>query len=109
MALAGEAAYLDGGKLADDGGGQIAALPTSWSVQVGSFARRVNAHKAAAQARRAAQDVLGAVPARLTMVTRGNIPLWRVRFHNLDETQARSACAVLFSEGRPCVAIAETG
>jgi D-alanyl-D-alanine carboxypeptidase len=43
------------------------------------------------------------------MVTRGNIPLWRVRFHNLDETQARSACAVLFSEGRPCVAIAETG
>jgi len=53
--------------------------------------------------------VLGAVPARLTMVTRGNIPLWRVRFHNLDETQARSACAVLFSEGRPCVAIAETG
>jgi D-alanyl-D-alanine carboxypeptidase len=43
------------------------------------------------------------------MVTRGNIPLWRVRFHNLDETQARSACAVLFSEGRSCVAIAETG
>jgi len=109
VALAGEAAYLDGGKLADDGGGQIAALPTSWSVQVGSFARRVNAHKAAAQARRAARDVLGAVPARLTMVTRGNIPLWRVRFHNLDETQARTACAVLFAEGRPCVAIAETG
>ncbi len=109
VALAGEAASLDGGKLADDGGGQIAALPTSWSVQVGSFARRVNAHKAAAQARRAARDVLGVVPARLTMVTRGNIPLWRVRFHNLDETQARSACAVLFSEGRPCVAIAETG
>ncbi|MAC40105.1 MAG: D-alanyl-D-alanine carboxypeptidase, partial [Oceanicaulis sp.] len=59
--------------------------------------------------RRTARSVLGAIPARLTMVTRGNIPLWRVRFHNLDETQARTACAVLFAEGRPCVAIAETG
>jgi D-alanyl-D-alanine carboxypeptidase len=109
VALAGEAAYLDGGTPVDDADGQLTELPTSWSVQVGSFARRVNAHKAAAQARRAARDVLGKIPARLTMVTRGNIPLWRVRFHNLDETQARSACAVLFSEGRPCVAIAETG
>ena len=109
VALAGEAAYLDGGTPVDDADGQLTELPTSWSVQVGSFARRVNAHKAAAQARRAARDVLGTIPARLTMVTRGNIPLWRVRFHNLDETQARSACAVLFSEGRPCVAIAETG
>jgi len=42
------------------------------------------------------------------MVTRGNIPLWRVRFHNLDETEARSACAVLFAKGRPCVAIEES-
>ena len=106
VALGGEAAYLDG----DDPAAQInAATPTRWSVQVGSFARRVNAHKAAATARRSARSVLGAIPARLTMVTRGNIPLWRVRFNNLDETQARTACAVLFAEGRPCVAIAETG
>ena len=71
VALAGEAAYLDGGTPVDDADGQLTELPTSWSVQVGSFARRVNAHKAAAQARRAARDVLGTIPARLTMVTRG--------------------------------------
>ncbi|MGC6497240.1 MAG: D-alanyl-D-alanine carboxypeptidase family protein [Candidatus Puniceispirillaceae bacterium] len=106
VALGGAAAYLDGD---DPAPASNAAAPTRWSVQVGSFARRVNAHKAAATARRTARSVLGAIPARLTMVTRGNIPLWRVRFHNLDETQARTACAVLFAEGRPCVAIAETG
>ena len=105
IALGGEAAYLDGDAATT---AQINP-PTSWSVQVGSFARRVNAHKAAATARRTARSVLGTIPARLTMVTRGNIPLWRVRFHNLDEKQARTACAVLFAEGRPCVAIAETG
>jgi D-alanyl-D-alanine carboxypeptidase len=105
IALGGEAAYLDG-----DAATTIQRNPpTSWSVQVGSFARRVNAHKAAATARRTARSVLGTTPARLTMVTRGNIPLWRVRFYNLDEKQARTACAVLFAEGRPCVAIAETG
>ena len=60
----------------------------------------------AGKARRS--SVLGKTPARLTMVTRGNIPLWRVRFHNLDETEARSACAVLFAKGRPCVAIEES-
>jgi D-alanyl-D-alanine carboxypeptidase len=78
-----------------------------WSVQIGSFAKRANAHKAAALARRTTDGVLASTPARLTMVTRGSIPLWRVRFHNLDETQARSACAALFAKGRPCMAIAE--
>lgn len=106
LALAGESGYLDGRpptpNLRRDEG------PSKWSVQVGSFAKRANAHKAAAQARRAAVQVLGSTPARLTMVTRGNIPLWRVRFHNLDETEARSACAVLFAKGRPCVAIEES-
>ena len=106
LALAGESGYLDGKpptpKLRKNDG------PSKWSVQVGSFAKRANAHKAAAQARRAAVQVLGSTPARLTMVTRGNIPLWRVRFHNLDETEARSACAVLFAKGRPCVAIEES-
>lgn len=78
-----------------------------WSVQIGSFAQRVNAHRAAAQARRMADNVLGMTPARLTLVTSGDMPLWRVRFHNLDETQARSACAVLFAEGSPCIAVRE--
>ncbi|WP_438996433.1 D-alanyl-D-alanine carboxypeptidase family protein [Candidatus Puniceispirillum sp.] len=78
-----------------------------WSVQIGSFARRVNAHRAAAKARRMVDNVLGMTPARLTLVTNGNMPLWRVRFHDLDETQARSACAALFAEGSPCIAVRE--
>ncbi|MBT6565381.1 MAG: D-alanyl-D-alanine carboxypeptidase [Candidatus Puniceispirillum sp.] len=78
-----------------------------WSVQIGSFAQRVNAHRAAAKARRMADNVLGMTPARLTLVTSGDMPLWRVRFHDLDETQARSACAVLFAEGSPCIAVRE--
>ncbi len=105
LALAGEPSYLEGAPPSPNL--RLSADPSKWSVQIGSFARRANAHKAAAQARRVAVTVLGSTPARLTMVTRGNIPLWRVRFHNLDETQARSACAVLFAEGRPCVAIEE--
>lgn len=105
VALAGESAYLEGPPPRPDM--TLAAGPTQWSVQIGSFAKRVNAHKAAAQARRATDGVLASTPARLTMVTRGSIPLWRVRFHNLDETQARSACAALFAKGRPCMAIEE--
>ena len=105
VALAGESAYLDGAPATPDV--RMAGSPSQWSVQIGSFAKRANAHRAAAQARRAADGVLSSTPARLTMVTRGNIPLWRVRFHNLDETQARSACAALFAKGRPCMAIEE--
>ena len=78
---------------------------TSWSVQIGSFARRVNAHRAAITARRMAGDALSMTPANLMLVTRGEIPLWRVRFNNLDENQARTACATLFSAGRPCIAL----
>ncbi|ADE39293.1 D-alanyl-D-alanine carboxypeptidase family protein [Candidatus Puniceispirillum marinum] len=84
-----------------------AAIDEVWSVQIGSFARRVNAHRAAAKARRMVDNVLGMTPARLTLVTSGNMPLWRVRFHDLDETQARSACAALFAEGSPCIAVRE--
>ena len=72
---------------------------TSWSVQIGNFAQRVNAHRAAIVARRMTDDVLGMTPANLLLVTRGEIPLWRVRFNDLDENQARTACAVLFSAG----------
>ena len=76
-----------------------------WSVQIGNFAQRVNAHKAAIRARRMADTVLGMTPANLTLVTRGEMPLWRVRFNDLDESQARSACAALFAQGNPCIAI----
>jgi D-alanyl-D-alanine carboxypeptidase len=78
----------------------------SWSVQIGNFAQRVNAHRAAIVARRAADDVLGMTPANLHLVTRGAIPLWCVRFNDLEEDQARAACAALFAAGRPCIAIA---
>jgi len=86
----------------------LSALPddrSQWSVQIGNFAQRVNAHKAAIRARRMADRVLGMTPAHLTLVTRGEMPLWRVRFNDLDESQARSACAALFAKGSPCIAL----
>jgi D-alanyl-D-alanine carboxypeptidase len=79
---------------------------TTWSVQIGNFTQRVTAHRAAIVARRTADDVLGMTPANLHLVTRGAIPLWRVRFNDLEEDQARAACAALFAAGRPCIAIA---
>jgi len=97
----------DAGPAFLDESASIDQFETIWSVQIGSFAKRANAHKAAAQARRTADNVLGRSPARLTLVTRGDMPLWRVRFNNLDEDQARSACAALFAKGRPCFAVAE--
>ena len=83
----------------------IPGEPANWSVQIGNFAQRINAHKAAIRARRMADTVLGMTPANLTLVTRGQMPLWRVRFNDLDESQARSTCAALFAEGSPCIAI----
>ncbi|MDC1383291.1 D-alanyl-D-alanine carboxypeptidase [Candidatus Puniceispirillum sp.] len=79
---------------------------TSWSVQIGNFAQRVNAHRAAIIARRMADEVLGMTPANLSLVNHGEMPLWRVRFNNLDEDQARTACAALFSAGQRCIALA---
>ncbi len=85
---------------------QVAKIKTrQWSVQIGNFAQRINAHKAAIRARRMADQVLGMTPAHLTLVTRGEMPLWRVRFNGLEENQARSACAALFAEGNPCIAL----
>jgi D-alanyl-D-alanine carboxypeptidase len=83
--------------------------PSVWSVQIGNFAQRANAHKAAIRARRMADDVLGMTPAHLMLVSRGNMPLWRVRFNNLDEGAARAACAALFSAGSPCIAVETRG
>ena len=84
-------------------------VPSLWSVQIGNFAQRANAHKAAIQARRMADDGLGMTPAHLMLVSRGNRPLWRVRFNNLDEGAARAACAALFSAGSPCIAVETRG
>ena len=81
---------------------------TSWSVQIGNFAQRFNAHRAAIVARRMADKILGMTPANLLLVNHGEMPLWRVRFNDLDENQARAACAALFSAGRRCIAVAVT-
>ncbi len=105
VSVADATAYLDTNRRTNSTSED--SFETIWSVQIGSFAKRANAHKAAARARRVADNVLGQSPARLTLVTRGNLPLWRVRFNNLDEDQARSACAALFAKGRPCFAVQE--
>ena len=44
-------------------------IPSLWSVQIGNFAQRANAHKAAIRARRMADDVLGMTPAHLMLVS----------------------------------------
>ena len=63
--------------------------------KVGSYTRRVSAHKAAIRARRTAIEVLDLMPAELSLVSSGGLPLWRVRFGQLKEQEARSACAAL--------------
>ena len=82
-----------------------AAQPASWAIQVGSYTRRVSAHKAAIRARRTANDVLDLMPAELSLVSSGGLPLWRVRFGQLKEQEARSACAALLSNGAACIAL----
>ncbi len=76
-----------------------------WSIQVGSYTRRTSAHKAAIHARQAAQDILHLMPAKLSLVSSGGLPLWRVRFNHLKEHEARAACAALLSSGAACIAL----
>ena len=94
-----------GSRQEEDTASQASVPPPLWSIQVGSFTRRVSAHKAAIKARRTARDELNLTPAELSLVTRGGLPLWRVRFRNLDENRARAACAALLSAGAACIAL----
>ena len=41
----------------------------SWSIQVGSFSRKISAHKAAIKARRSASSILAAIPADISLGT----------------------------------------
>ncbi len=85
---------------------QAAPLPDeSWAIQVGSFTRRVSAHQAAINARRAASGILNLMPAELSVVSTGGLPLWRVRFSQLAKDEARAACAALLSAGAACIAL----
>ena len=80
-----------------------------WFVQIGAFKNRLNAHKAARNARNIVPEQLGNLPASLSKITKTNNAnnnleyLWRVRFIELAENQARSFCAELWASGLSCI------
>ena len=80
-----------------------------WFIQIGAFKNKLNAHIAAKKARNAAPEQLGNLPASLQKVNKSlenskvKKPLWRVRFIELAENQARSVCAELWSSGLSCI------
>ena len=87
--------------------GSITLENDNWSIQVGSFSRKISAHRAAIKARRSAASILAMIPAEVSLVMRGDLPLWRVRFEGLDETSARAACVKLYQTGNACFALPE--
>ena len=77
-----------------------------WFIQIGAFTNRLNAHKAARNARNVVPEQLGNLPAALSKTTKinnNNKYLWRVRFTELAENQARSVCAELWTSGLSCI------
>ena len=79
-----------------------------WFIQIGAFKNRLNAHKAARNARNVVPEQLGNLPASLSKIskssTNNNLQyLWRVRFVELAENQARSVCAELWTSGLSCI------
>ncbi len=84
-------------------------IQEDWFVQIGAFKNRLNAHKAARNARNIVPEQLGNLPASLSKITKTNNSnnnleyLWRVRFIELAENQARSVCAELWTSGLSCI------
>jgi D-alanyl-D-alanine carboxypeptidase len=79
-----------------------------WFIQIGAFKNRLNAHKAARNARNIVPEQLGNLPASLSKITKSSSNnnlqyLWRVRFIELAENQARSVCAELWTSGLSCI------
>jgi hypothetical protein len=78
-----------------------------WFIQIGAFTNRLNAHKAARNARTVVPEQLGNLPAALSKISKkrnNSIKyLWRVRFTELAENQARSVCAELWTSGLSCI------
>ena len=78
-----------------------------WFIQIGAFTNRLNAHKAARNARNVVPEQLGNLPASLSKISTVNNNnteyLWRVRFIELAENQARSVCAELWTSGLSCI------
>ena len=85
------------------------SLQDDWFIQIGAFKNRLNAHKAARNARNIVPEQLGNLPASLSKITKTNNGnekleyLWRVRFVELAEYQARSVCAELWTSGLSCI------
>ena len=84
-------------------------IQDNWFVQIGAFKNRLNAHKAARNARNIVPEQLGNLPASLSKITKTSNTnnhleyLWRVRFIELAENQARSVCAELWTSGLSCI------
>ena len=84
-------------------------IEDDWFVQIGAFKNRLNAHKAARNARNIVPEQLGNLPASLSKITKTNNSnnnleyLWRVRFIELAENQALSVCAELWTSGLSCI------
>ena len=79
-----------------------------WFVQIGAYNNRLNAHKAARKARSVVPEQLGNLPASLQKIhfvndQKAKQSLWRVRFVELAENQARSVCAELWTYGLGCI------
>jgi len=75
---------------------------------IGAYNNRLNAHKAARKARSVAPEQLGNLPASLQQIhfvndKKSKQSLWRVRFVELAENQARSVCAELWTSGLGCI------
>ena len=83
-------------------------IEQDWFIQIGAFKNRLNAHKAARNARNVVPEQLGNLPASLSKITKSSTNnnlqyLWRVRFVELAENQARSVCAELWTSGLSCI------
>ena len=83
-------------------------IEEDWFIQIGAFKNRLNAHKAARNARNIVPEQLGNLPASLSKITKSSTNnnlqyLWRVRFVELAENQARSVCAELWTSGLSCI------
>ena len=83
-------------------------IEENWFIQIGAFKNRLNAHKAARNARNIVPEQLGNLPASLSKITKSSTNnnlqyLWRVRFVELAENQARSVCAELWTSGLSCI------
>ena len=83
-------------------------IEEDWFIQIGAFKNRLNAHKAARNARNIVPEQLCNLPASLSKIikssTNNNLQyLWRVRFVELAENQARSVCAELWTSGLSCI------